>query len=82
MRDIHKQRVIQAAIREYEESVLFGFSTRTPHAINMMEEALYMCRPYNVFGISALENILKEAKKKYEKELINYNANEKENNHD
>ena len=82
MRDIHKQRVIQAAIREYEESVLFGFSTSTPHVINMMEEALYMCRPYNVFGISVLENILKEAKKTYEKELANYNTTEKENKHD
>ena len=28
-----------------------------------------MCRPYNVLGISVLENTLKEAKKKYEKEL-------------
>ena len=26
MRDIHKQRIIQTAIREYKESVLFGFS--------------------------------------------------------
>ena len=31
--------------------------------------ALHMCRPYNVLGISVLENSLKEAKKKYEKEL-------------
>lgn len=69
MRDIHKQRIIQTAIREYKESVLFGFSSSTPHAINMMEEALHMCRPYNVLGISVLENTLKEAKKKYEKEL-------------
>ena len=48
----------------------------------MMEEALYMCKPYNVLGISVLENTLKEAKKKYEKESTNYNANEKENKHD
>ena len=40
-----------------------------PLAINMMEKALHMCRPYNVLGISVLENSLKEAKKKYEKEL-------------
>ena len=39
MRDIHKQRIIQTAIREYKESVLFGFSPSAPHAINMMEEA-------------------------------------------
>ena len=64
MRDIHKQRIIQTAIREYKESVLFGFSPSAPHAINMMEEALHMCRPYNVLGISVLENSLKEAKKK------------------
>lgn len=82
MRDIHKQRVIQTAIREYEESALFGFSKRTPHAINMMEEALHMCKPYNMLGISVLENTLKEAKKKYDKELTNYNTNEKENKHD
>ena len=83
MRDIHKQRIIQTAIREYKESVLFGFSPSAPHAINMMEEALHMCRPYNVLGISVLENslkadvskfdeaemLIKEAKKKYEKEL-------------
>lgn len=43
MRDIHKQRIIQTAIREYKESVLFGFSPSAPHAINMMEEALHMC---------------------------------------
>ena len=41
MRDIHKQRILQAAIREYEESVLFGFSASIPHSINMMEEELY-----------------------------------------
>ena len=69
MRDIHKQRIIQTAIREYKESVLLGFSPSAPHAINMMEEALHMCRPYNVLGISVLENSLKEAKKKYEIEL-------------
>ena len=69
MRDIHKQRIIQTAIREYKESVLFGFSSSAPHAINMMEEALHMCRPYNVLGISVLENTLKEAKKKYEKDF-------------
>ena len=69
MRDIHKQRIIQTSIREYKESVLFGFSSSTPHAINMMEEALHMCRLYNVLGISVLENTLKEDKKKYEKEL-------------
>lgn len=82
MRDIHKQRIIQTAIREYKESVLFGFSPSTPHAINMMEEALHMCNPYNMLGISVLENTLKEAKKKYDKELTNYNTNEKENKHD
>ena len=82
MSDIHKQRIIQTAIREYKESVLFGFSSSTPHAINMMEEALHMCKPYNMLGISVLENTLKEAKKKYDKELTNYNTNEKENKHD
>lgn len=69
MRDIHKQRILQIALREYDESVLYGFSASTPHAINMMEEALHMCRLYNVLGISVLENTLKEDKKKYEKEL-------------
>lgn len=67
MRDIHKQRIIQTAIREYKESVLFGFSPSAPHAINMMEETLHMCRPYNVLGISVLENTLKEAKKNTKK---------------
>lgn len=67
MRDIHKQRIIQTAIREYKESVLFGFSPSAPHAINMMEKALHMCRPYNVLGISVLENSLKEAKKNTKK---------------
>lgn len=39
MRDSHKELVIKTAIQEYKNSVLFGFSSSTAHAINMMENA-------------------------------------------
>lgn len=69
MKDMHKETVIEVAIQEYKNSVLFGFSSSTPHAINMMEEAWYMCSPFNIKGIAELEKTIKEAKEKYKKEL-------------
>ena len=54
MRDAHKELVIKTAIREYENSVLFGFSSSTAHAINMMENAYIMCSAYNIKGIEEL----------------------------
>lgn len=69
MRDAHKEKVIKTAIQEYKNSVLFGFSSSTAHAINMMEEAHYMCAPFNIKGIAELERTIKEAKEKYKYEL-------------
>ena len=43
MRDSHKELVIKTAIQEYKNSVLFGFSSSTAHAINMMENTFIMC---------------------------------------
>lgn len=71
MKDKHKEKVIQVAIQEYRNSTLFGFGSNTAHAINMMEEARYMCAPFNVDGIVELEKTIKEAKIKYKKELLN-----------
>lgn len=70
MRDVHKEKVIKTAIQGYKDSVLFGFSSSTAHAINMMEEACYMCAPFNIKGIAELEKTIKEAKEKYKDELI------------
>ena len=70
MRDAHKEKVIKTAIQEYKNSVLFGFSSSTAHAINMMEEARYMCAPLNIKGIAELEKTIKEAKEKYKDEPI------------
>lgn len=69
MKDAHKENIIKTAIREYKNSVLFGFSSNTIHAINMMEEARYMCGSFNINGIAELEKTIKEAKEKYKKEL-------------
>lgn len=69
MKDAHKELVIKTAIQEYKNSVLFGFSSNTAHAINMMEDAYIMCSAYNIKGIAELEQIIKEAKEKYKKEL-------------
>ena len=71
MRDTHKELVIKTAIQEYKNSVLFGFSSSTAHAINMMEDAWHMCVAYNIKGIAELEKTIKEAKEKYKKELGN-----------
>lgn len=71
MRDSHKELVIKTAIQEYKNSVLFGFSSSTAHAINMMEEAYYMCSAYNIKGIAELKETIKEAKEKYKNELGN-----------
>lgn len=69
MRDLHKEKVTKTAIQEYKNSVLFGFSSGTAQAINMMEEARYMCAPFNIEGIAELEKTIKEAKKKYKDKL-------------
>lgn len=69
MKDSHKEKVIRVAIQEYKNSVLFGFSSSTAHAINIMKEAYYMCSPFNVDGIAELKKTIKEAKEKYKKEL-------------
>ena len=71
MRDSHKELVIKTAIQEYENSVLFGFSGSTAHAIDMMEEAYYMCSAYNIKGIAELKETIKEAKEQYKNELGN-----------
>lgn len=70
MRDSHKESVIKTAIQEYKNSVLFGFSSSTAHAINMMENAFIMCSG-NIEGIEELRKTIKEAKEKYKNELGN-----------
>ena len=70
MRDAHKELVIKTAIQEYRNSVLFGFSSSTAHAINMMENAYIMCSG-NIEGIEKLRRTILEAKEKYKKELDN-----------
>lgn len=70
MRDAHKELVIKTAIQEYRNSVLFGFSSSTAHAINMMENAYIMCLG-NIEGIEKLRRTILEAKEKYKKELAN-----------
>lgn len=70
MRDTHKELVIKTAIQEYKNSVLFGFGSSTAHAINMMENAFYMCSG-NIEGIEELRRTIQEAKEKYKKELGN-----------
>lgn len=64
MRDSHKESVIKTAIQEYKNSVLFGFSSSTAHAINMMENTFIMCSG-NIEGIEELRKTIKEAKEKY-----------------
>lgn len=70
MRDAHKELIMKTAIQEYKNSVLFGFSRNTAHAINMMENAYIMCS-YNIKGIEELRRTIQEAKEKYKKELGN-----------
>lgn len=70
MRDAHKELVMKTAIQEYKNSVLFGFSRNTAHAINMMENAHIMCSG-NIEGIEELRKTIQEAKEKYKKELGN-----------
>ncbi len=69
MRDKHKETVIRVAIQEYKNSVLFGFSSSTPHAITMMEDVYDMCSAYNIDGIAELRKTIKEAKERYKNEL-------------
>ena len=68
MRDARKEAVIKTAIQEYRNSVLFGFSSSTAHAINMMENAYLMCSN-NIEGIEELRRTILEAKEKYKDEL-------------
>ena len=75
MRDRHKEKVIEVAIQNYKDSVAFGFSSSTKNAINMMEEAYYMCSGFNIDGISELRKIIDEAKEKYKKELSRWKDN-------
>lgn len=70
MRDSHKELVIKTAIQEYKNSVLFGFSSSTAHAINMMENTFIMCSG-NIEGIEELRKTIKEVKEKYKNELGN-----------
>lgn len=70
MRDAHKELVMKTAIQEYKNSVLFGFSRSTAHAINQMENAYIMCSG-NIEGIEELRRTIQEAKEKYKKELDN-----------
>lgn len=70
MRDAHKELVMKTAIQEYKNSVLFGFSRNTAHAINMMENAFIMCSG-NIEGIEELRRTINEAKEKYKNELGN-----------
>ena len=70
MRDSHKVVAINTAIQEYKNSVLFGFSSNTAHAINMMENVFIMCSG-NIEGIEELRKTIKEAKEKYKNELSN-----------
>lgn len=69
MRDKHKETVIRTAIQECKNSVLFGFSSSTPHAIVMMEDAYAMCSAYNIDGIAELRKTIRNAKEKYKNEL-------------
>lgn len=57
MRDAHKELVMKTAIQEYRNSVLFGFSRSTAHAINMMENAYIMCSG-NIEGIEELRRTI------------------------
>ena len=75
MRDKHKEKVIEVAIQNYKDSVAFGFSSSTKNAINMMEDAYYMCSGFNIDGISELRKIIDEAKEKYKKELSRWKDN-------
>lgn len=69
MKDTHKERVIQTAIQNYKDSICFGFSNSTIHAIHMMEEARYMCAPFNIEGIAQLDKTIADAKSKFRDQL-------------
>lgn len=62
MRDAHKELVMKTAIQEYKNSVLFGFSRSTAHAINMMENAYIMCSG-NIEGIEELRRTYRRQKR-------------------
>lgn len=82
MRDSHKESVIKTAIQEYKNSVAFGFSSSTAHAINMMENAYIMCSG-NIEGIEELRRTILEAKEKYKTELDSGNfTSQKEADYD
>lgn len=69
MRDARKEAVMKIAIQEYRNSVVYGFSSNTANAINMMEEAYHMCVAFNIEGNAELRKIIDEAKEKYKDEL-------------
>lgn len=69
MRDARKEAVMKIAIQEYRNSVVYGFSSNTANAINMMEEAYQMCAFFNIEGNAELRKIIDEAKEKYKDEL-------------
>jgi hypothetical protein len=61
LRDSHKEKVIESAIQEYKNSILFGFGSSALHAINMMELAYYMCAPFNIKGMAELKKTIEDA---------------------
>lgn len=67
MRDKHKEKVIEVAIQNYKDSVAFGFSSSTKNAINMMEDAYYMCSGFNIDGISELRKLSMKQKRNIRK---------------
>ena len=69
MRDKHKETVIKTAIQNYKHSLSFGFSSQTPKAIEMMEQAYHMCSPFNIEGISELGKVIASAKETYKEKL-------------
>lgn len=75
MRDAHKELVIKTAIMAYEKSVMFGFSSSTPKAIKGMEDAWYMCAPYNIEGTSELLGVINLAKERFKVELQRLDKN-------
>lgn len=69
MKSKNKERIIKKAIQNYKKSTKFGFNETTANAINIMEEAYYMCMPYNTNGINELKQTIKQAKEKYKDQL-------------
>lgn len=64
MRSYKKELVIETAIREYKESIVFGITQNTINAINMMHEAYIMCAPLNIKGVDRLKETIIEAEEK------------------